>query len=129
MTTNTNNNTDEFIMLDDYKIYIQHELLKINNRIDEIGTVKVVESPEFKNFGKFKNDFYGFINRFYKIQKNMNAQFNDIDEKNENTQKLLTSLKNKVYNDNIMYMKYTNVNSMITIVISVFASVLINKIF
>ena len=114
-TTNLDN---ELILLDDYKIYVQHELIKINNKIETIINKKndKLEPNLPKNLNKIKSEFYNkikVIDLICKTQKENQVQV----EIN------FINLKNKTQNDNVMTVKYIHTACVLTLTISIIFSI------
>ena len=114
-TTNLDN---ELILLDDYKIYVQHELIKINNKIETIINKKndKLEPNLPKNLIKIKSEFYNkikVIDLICKTQKENQVQV----EIN------FINLKNKTQNDNVMTVKYIHTACVLTLTISIIFSI------
>jgi hypothetical protein len=74
---------EEFnVLLDDYKIHIQHEFIKVYDKIENLKIIKVNSgTPEPCNLNKFKKEVYSNFNNIHKIHKNINITFEIIKEK------------------------------------------------
>ena len=104
------------LLLDDYKIHIQHELLFLKNKLIENKPVPYDDLLKRFN-GKF-NKFNGELQCILKQQKTILLQI-------ENTEKGLVSLKNKIDNDLDMQVKYIHVIFIFTFFLNIFATTMI----
>ena len=112
------------LLLDDYKIHIQHELLFIKNKLNENkdGENKDNLLKKFtlllKKFNDFKSEFHGIISKQQKnsLLESANASVNE---------KELISLKNKIDNDFDMQVRYIHVIFIFTFFLNIFATTLI----
>ena len=89
------------ILLDDYKIHVQHELMGINNKIEEILSKRVKQENLLpKEFTKFKSQVFLQFNSITKRQKMIEKNLLDFNEKLEKLEKIEKSeqslvIKNK----------------------------------
>ena len=91
---------DASIEFDDYKIYVQHELIKLNNKISDLENKRFPKPLHSDNgFGAFKNDFYGFVSRFVKKNKNTDSHIEQMKLRLDILEKATISIKNKNTDD------------------------------
>ena len=113
---------NEFVlMLDDYKIHIQHELINLNNKIESMKSIKFINPIESspKEINKFKNEFYEKLNLISKRVIKIEDQIEIIKKNN-------ISFSKKLDNDIYMCSSYTNIRCFITAVVCTCITIVIN---
>ena len=88
------------LLLDDYKIYIEHELITLRNKLENVKTKIITKELPPKGFNQFRNEFYKTVNNLYKQNKDINQQLE------ENLILINNKINNKFNNSNLMHIRY-----------------------
>ena len=93
---------DMELLLDDYKIYVQHELDNLKNKLENIKTKTITQELPPKGFNQFRNEFHKTVNHLYKQNKVITRQLE------ENLILINNKIDNKINNGNLMNIRYVH---------------------
>jgi hypothetical protein len=90
------------LLLDDYKIYVEHELNALKNKLENVKTMTITREVPPNGFNQFRNEFHKTVNNLYKQNKVMNRQLE------ENLILINNKTDNKINNGNLMNIRYVH---------------------
>jgi len=90
------------LLLDDYKIYVEHELNALKNKLENVKTMTITREVPPKGYNQFRNEFHKTVNHLYKQNKVINQQLE------ENLILINTKINTKINNGNLMNVRYVH---------------------